>query len=202
MSRPPSTATPTLLQTDALTPDGFEGIFQPIIVNILGVTTDAWSAVRLGWQQTGQPAWGIDEDVCILTAKPLNDEFSQVRDELNTQNNSVSVNQEMSLTQVWSLHVTVYGPNSYAHARLIVSSMVLDSVHDALAADGIYAITQWNSPTYNPENFQGQWWLRADVNLSFNEFIQESVVVPSAESVAVEVITDTNVTESFTISGS
>jgi hypothetical protein len=184
------------LISSAFTPPAFETLLQSVIAQILGFdpateASDAFSAVRVGWQQTGQPAWEITDDVCTLLATPENDPYSQTREAQLVQNDPKSLVQNMSFTQVWKLHATIYGPNSYDHARLIVSAMALDWTHDLLAASNIYAVTEWDRPIYVPELFNGQWWQRTDLNLSFNELVSESIVIAAAASVEVTTESDT-----------
>lgn len=161
--------------------------------------SQAWFQIRIAWQQQGQPAYRITDDVCIVSAVPDNDPFSQVRDQLIAPNDDVSLAQQMAYTQVWKLHFTLYGPNSADRARLIVSAMALDWTHDLLAQSNLYAVTQWNRPRYLPELYQGQWWQRADVDLRFNELVNESIIVSSAAGVNVTLDTDTGLSETVSI---
>lgn len=207
----------TSLQSSALTPQEFATVFQTLTARILGynipstdpqVNKNAYFAVRVGWQQTGQPAWKITEDVCVLTAYPLNDEYGRVRDQVYTYLDSVNLELDMSYTQVWTMHWSFYGPNAFDHARLIVSSMSLDWVHDYLqnppppVNTQIYAVAEWTRPKYSPELFQGQWWQRADVDLKFNELVKEVTTVNSALSASVTIITDSGQTETVTMTAS
>jgi len=206
-SAPP---TPPALQTDAYNPEQFASIFQPLIANILGITANpspwawqstpaAWNAVRISWQTYGQPAWTIIEDVCILSAYPTSTEYSEIRDQLYSQQDEATLVGQMSYTQTWDLKFVFYGPNAYAHAAQVVSAMALSWVHDALAADSIYLITEYKRPVYAPELFQSQWWERADLTLRFNELVLESTPVDSAAGVDVSVKTDTGQSQSFEI---
>jgi hypothetical protein len=199
-----------VLHSTGLTPPQFESVMQPIIANILGVpaapnpwgvnpSPDAWNAVRIGWQTQGQPAWNITDDVCCLTATMTNDPYSQVRDQLYEQNDAASLIQNMQFTQVWNLHFTLYGPNSYRNARQICSSMALDYAHDTLAGFGIYAVVKWNRPQYHPELFAAQWWIRTDLDLQFNENVKEFVTTDAAAGVDGTVITNAGPSISFSI---
>jgi hypothetical protein len=184
------------LASSALIPDGFAVIMQPLVAQILGIDPvadpdKAFTAVRIAWQQEGQPAWSITDDVCILRATVENDPYGRVRDGQFSPRDAASLTQRMSFTQVWNLHATLYGPNCQDRARLIVSAFSLDWVHDALTASNLYAIADWPRPVYAPELFQGQWWKRADVDLKFNEMVNESLTVPSAAGVDVTLLKET-----------
>lgn len=188
----------------ALTSDEFAAIFQPLVAEILGIDpatdpTTAYSAVRIGWQQEGQPSWAITDDVCTLRGTPLDDPYSRVRDEVLDPNDSVSLTKRMKYTQVWSFHACLYGPNGQDHARMIVSAMSFDWVREVLAASKLYAHAEWPRPVYAPENYQGRWWKRTDVDLKFNELVNESLTVPSAAGVDVTVIKETGLQTGFSI---
>jgi len=81
--------------------------------------------------------------------------------------------------------------------------MSLDWVHAFLqnppepAVSQIYAVATWSRPKYVPELILGQWWSRADVDLRFNESVQEESTTPSAASAEVIITTDTGMTETI-----
>ena len=159
----------------------------------------AYFAVRIGWQPEGQPAWTIGQDLCSLEAYTENEPYSKVRDGFYTPNDDVSVAEQMGYSQVWKIRFVFRGPNAADHARLLVSAMSLDFVHDALADSNIFAVAEKNRPVYVPELFQGQWWKRADVELQFNELVSESLTVPSAAEADVTLIKDTGLTAGVTM---
>ena len=194
-----------VLTSSALTPVGIESLFQPLIARVLGFVIEddpagAFSAVRIGWPVEGHPGWDIDEDVCVIRATLDDEPFARVRDDFLEEDASPSGDlvKRMGFTQVWRMHFTLYGANCADHARLILSAVTLDWVHDVLAASSIYRIPAAARPVYLPENFQGQWWKRADLELQFNESVEESLTVSSATGVDVTVTTD-ELTEQFPI---
>lgn len=191
------------LVSSALTPDGVAVIFQPLIAQIFDYDTtnnqqQAYSAVRVGWPPAGQPSWGQSDDICFITVKPIDDPFSRTRDELIAANDQVSVVQQMGFTQIWNIHCTLYGPNCYDRARLILSAITLDWVLDSLKSSNLYLIPGPNRPVYAPELFQGAWWKRTDIDLTFNEQVTESIIVPTGASVQITIQTDHGISETFT----
>lgn len=272
------------LVSSALTPPEIEMLFQPLVASILGLdpATDpaaAYSAVRCAWQKQGQPAWTVDQDICVLAATLKDEPFARMRDNYYSPNSSISLTSRMGFTQVWNLHCTLYGPNCADRARLILSAMTLDWVHDwtvspissasigsaaglgyhqgdivsvtATGAQGgrltvtsvdangavtgiatigtargigytvandlpttggqgtgltvnvvstaLYLVVGPERPTYAPENFQGQWWQRADIDLEFNEAVTEAILVSSAAGVDVTLLKETGLSAEFTI---
>lgn len=119
--------------SSAITPDGLNNLLQPLVASILGIDpvadpSRAYSAVRVGWQPQGQPAWQITEDVCIIRSEMAEDPFGEVRDRIWEPNNSSSITDAGGFTQVWKVHFTLYGPNCQDNGRLIVSAQSLDWV--------------------------------------------------------------------------
>jgi hypothetical protein len=107
---------------------------------------------------------------------------------------------QMGFTQVWKLHLCLYGPNCEDSARQILSIITLQWVNEALAVNNLYRIPASPRPEYVPENFMGQWWPRTDVEIQFNEQVNESLMpVSSAAGVEVIIETDTGLTEEITI---
>ena len=193
-----------VLTSTALTPDAFQSLLQSVIAAIFGIDAivdpqTAFYRVRCGWQQEGQPSWLITEDVCILRAVLVDEPFAKVRDDLIEANDDTTVTDSMGFTQVWKLHLAVYGPNCDSNARLILSAMTLEWVHDNLAASNIYWVPMSQRPVRVPEDFAGRWWSRTDLEIIFNELALESITVPSAAEVDVTVMTDTGSTVDVTI---
>lgn len=191
-----------VLNSSALTPKDIETIFQILVLQLLGITVDpknpetAYRQVRLGWQQSGSPAWTINENDVIITSYPENDPYSQVRDQLLEYDSTSNILQNMSYTQVWKMHFTIYGTDCINIANKIITGMQLDWVYEFLKnppapyTNTLYLIPVFNRPVFIPEDFQGKWWARADVDLKFNELVLENIVAPAGEYVGIEVITD------------
>ncbi len=192
----------TSLVSSANTPDSLSTLIQAIVAQILGFDpvaspSTAFSAVRVSWPVDGQPAWQITENVCLVRCTPQDNAFSRSRDEvLSTGTPSIPV--AMGFTQTWDVHLTLYGPASADHGRLILSAFSLDWVKNLLFAANLYPLPWPARPVYAPELFQGQWWKRADITLEMNEQVTETTTVQQAASVDVGIITNTGLTEEIT----
>ena len=195
------------LVSSALNPDALATLLQSLVAQILGFDPEdpdqqsaAFSSVRVSWPEQGQPAWEIGEDVCFVRAATEDEPYSRVRDGLWGVNDSETLTKHMAFTQVWSVYLTIYGPNCADHARLILSAVSdLDWVHDFLTGRNLHLLVAPNRPTYAPEHFQGQWWRRADLTLKLNELVNESTTVASAAGVDVTILTDSGLTTEITI---
>lgn len=203
------------LYSSALAPPQMEQIFQYLVIQIFGTPltpvppSTAFSKVRCAWQKDGQPSFELNNDYCVISAYPLNEAYSRTRDALLYPNNDItnSLDQEMSYTQVWRIHFTLYGPNCWDNGRLIVSTIGgVDWAHDwlengcaGLSVQPIYALADWTRPVYAPELFQRRWWQRTDLDMKFNELVREAIVVESALSDEVIITTDTGETQTVEI---
>jgi hypothetical protein len=198
----------TQLVSSALSPDQAQQAFQHLIAEILGYAPDtdpatAYYFVRVGWQQEGQPAWKITEDVCTLHVTLQDDPYARVRDngyEMTGSPADVLTNVSGS-TQIWKVALLIVGPNCALNARLILTALAeFDWASEELSAQNLYPVVAPPRPIYSKENFQGQWWPRADVEFLCNEAVTETLapLIP-AESVDVTVYTDTGLTTEIPI---
>lgn len=200
------------LVSSANAPLDIETIFQSMAAQIFGfdvtnaevsqaVLQQAWDTVRVAWQAEGQPAWSRKANVCIVRATLDDDPFSRTRDGLwaDVELNAAQVQEQQSYTQVWSVHFMLYGPTAAQRARLLASAFFQDWVHDALVPLNLYALANWPRPVYAPELFEGQYWNRFDYQLKFNEFVSESIIVPSVAEMDVTLVKENGLTESIQI---
>lgn len=199
------------LSSSAQSPASIETLFQALTAQVLGFPivdsenkplppgAPCWTAVRVGWQPQGQPAWEITEDVVGLTAYTEDHPFTRVQDGYYVTNDYKSLLREMGYTQVWRIHFTVYGPNAFEHAAIIVSAFSLDWVRFNINAQNIFSVPEWKRPVVLYENFQGQWWQRADVDLKFNEQVSLSTTVPAAASVEITLVKENNLSTTVNI---
>jgi hypothetical protein len=172
-----------------LTPNQLNLVLQQATISALGLTLQspanpadpAYAAVRVGWQQQGQPSFEIDEDVVFIRCAEEDDQYNRVRD--------VSIDaderQLMQYTRVWRVWWTLYGPNSFDRARILRSALFSQAMHDVFSSAQLYFVTNPTAPTRAPEEKDGQWWERVDFSARFNEFVTETPPVTYAESVVV-----------------
>jgi hypothetical protein len=78
-------------------------------------------------------------------------------------------------------------------------AMFDDDYRYELAAEKIYLVTDVEEIRRTPENFQGQWWERADMQLKFNELIIIEKQINSVDSVEVEANQENNDLTEFII---
>jgi hypothetical protein len=184
---------PTLTWT-ALTPAAITGSMQDLTCQMLGIDTTAdplaYKKVRVDWLTSGQPGWGIADDVCFVRCTETDRDFTKTRDRQYAQNGSTSLNRTETYTRVWRVDWALYGPDSFDNARLIRSAVRLEFAHDALAAIGLALVPAIPAPVRAPELFQGQWWERVDVHAEFYELVTETLSVDAVASV--EVLIETN----------
>lgn len=149
----------------------FENLLQPIIVAILG-----WQAtpnnVRIGWIQTGQPAFKITDNVVFITASPVDAEISRHHDSV-MEEGSPDIETTITFTRVMALDVVAYGSDALDNLTVIRYGMYRATSRNTLADENIYFIPNAPEPRRVPESFAGQWWERGDMKLTFNELMTE-----------------------------
>jgi hypothetical protein len=191
-----------VLVSSALSPRGVMTILQPIVAQAMGMSlTDPQTPanVRLEWPVNGQPDWNIDQDICFLRAIEENLLYSKYRDILYSHNDEISVLQTITYQRTWRLGMTFYGPNAFDHARVISDVMFLDWFQEALQASNLYIVPNPDRPAFAPEQYNAQWWDRADFALGLNEQVTAQIVTPSIASSEVILETADGIVADFTV---
>jgi hypothetical protein len=179
-----------------LIPSQVESAFQSYTAQLLGldITQEAtWNSVRIAWQQQGQPAWGIKDDVVVVRAVQEDNPYDKQRDRGNAANNTETVQEIDTYIRVWRVFWTFYGPNSFDHARIIESGLFLDFQYPDIINVNLNLVTDITAPRRVPELFAKQWWERVDFSALFNELVTENRIVSTVASVNLEII-DANTT--------
>ncbi len=175
-----------------LTTQQFESVVQALTCSMLGLgapTAGSASAkaVRVDWQQTGQPAQQIGEDVAYLKCLTVDDQYNRVRDR-SVVNLSNGADELTQYTRVWEVTWEIVGPNSFDHARRIRSALFWGEIRYQFSLSNLYLVPDLREPQRVPEIRDGQWWPRTDFSARFNEFVTEQYITGTAASV--EVITE------------
>jgi hypothetical protein len=184
-----------------LVPNNVQSAMQLATISMLGLPTPtsakdpAYSAVRVGWQQLGQPSQFINNDVvyvrCVTVDVPA---VNRVRNRVLLPNPADTRTPPQTLilltsyTRVWQTFWEFYGPNGFDHARAIHSALFTQSIHDTFAALNLnlYWVPDSSCPRRVPYYEDEQWWERMDFEAQFNEFVQEPLIVPIMASVEVK----------------
>jgi hypothetical protein len=155
------------------------------VQSITAAQPDAYSLVRIGWMQQGQPGPNINSDTCFVRCAPLDTDFGRMRDVTGSAN-STTITQTDVFTRAWRTFWTFYGPNSLPRACAVRSALIkIDFVANLLAQSNLYIQPSIAEPLRNPENFQGDWWERVDLAALFNEQVTETHDVNADASVEV-----------------
>jgi hypothetical protein len=163
----------------------FEDIMQPIIVDLLD-----WSLtpnnVRVGWQTGSAPAFKITDNVVFITATPVDHLYNRQHDEL-IEEGSPDLIISRGFTRVMALNIIAYGSEAVTNLQKIQLGMFYNNVRNLLHAEEIYYIPDTPEVRRVPEEFQNQWWERADIQLRFNELLTDEQTVYGVDSVGVTV---------------
>lgn len=175
-----------------LTITQLNSLFWSLTVQMLGLdplATATQNTVRQSWPTDGAPAWNITDDVTFIKVLPADDDYNKIRDMTFTQIDSANINQAMSYTRVLEIFWTIYGPNSEDTSQTIRDQLFYDSIHDVLAANNLYMITEIDEPIRAPELFEKRWWERVDMRVKFNELITRNITIPAVATVPITVLT-------------
>lgn len=166
--------------------------------SIVVAAPDAYSQVRVGWQQEGQPGWFINQTYTILRCSTSDSEYSRMRDVTGAASGD-TITQTDVYTRQWKTYWTFLGPNALDNARAVRSALItIQFVADYLAQSNLYVDPSIDEPMRSPEEFQGQWWERTDLVARFNEQITETFTVGLVQSVDVSIYDKDGLIAEFT----
>lgn len=178
----------TELTSSALTLAQINTLMVPIALGMLGQNSTAVDPnsglVRIEYPTMGAPFAKASEDICYVRCSPKEDPYDRIRDRVNSPNNSSSLEEQWSYTRAWAVHFTHYGPNSLDLARAIRSGLYQDYFTQALAQSNLFPVSDIAEVVRVPENINGQWFERADLEVEMYEAVTETILrqtVVSAE---------------------
>jgi hypothetical protein len=161
-------------------------LFQDMVLDMLGYvkagspadySNAAYAVVRVSWPTEGAPGFGIEDDVAFIRVSELDHPINRQRDVIVADYDSDYLNEETAFTRVMALNLVFYGPNSYDHAQMVRDGIYSDRYRMGLASNAIYPIPDIAAPRRAPEAFQGRWWERVDMEITFNEGISKNQYV-------------------------
>ena len=196
--------------SSALTPANVNVIIQALTISLLGLPqpngpgSASYEAVRVSWQQQGQPFQNANDDICYLLSVTRDDDYSRVRDAyISGVGTDVSpLLENWSYTRAWTITWHFYGPNSLDRARLVRSAMFLDYANNMLSLSNLYPVNNPREIVRLPQEINGQWFEYAEFEIELYEQVTETVTDGAVTSVEIKVYEGTNTgpTADFTVS--
>jgi hypothetical protein len=167
---------------------------------MIGLPKPDYSKVRIDWPVQGQPFQNNTVDGCYIRCVTQDELYTRVRDLTLTQAASnLPLVENWSYTRCWRVHWTFYGPNSSDRARLVHSALFMDYFNEQLANNNLYPITDFTMPVRFPEQFNAQWWERADFYADMYESVTETIQPGIATSVEIVVQDSVGVRADITV---
>jgi hypothetical protein len=180
------------LVSSALTPAQVSAIVQVLTCGVLGINPVDYSQVRVDWQTQGQPFVVTPaQDACFIACTPQDVNYSRVRDRQYGNALSGGAEETWTYTKGWRIAWCFYGPNGEDHARAVRSAMFMDYANDQFNVNELYPISDPPEVTRTPENFNAQWYERADFYIDCYEQVTETIQDGAATSVEIKVSADT-----------
>jgi hypothetical protein len=138
------------------------------------------SAVRISWPIDGAPAWEITDNITFIKVLFDDDEYNRIRDVeyIDIVGDTNNVTQSTSYTKVLRIMWSFFGPDAEDRAQTIRDQLFYQDIHDVLAINDIYMITDVVEPIRAPELYETRWWERVDMFVRFNELITRNITVP------------------------
>lgn len=180
------------LTSTALTPKQINALMLQITCGMLGINPPDYSLVRDSWQTQGQPFQDANKDVCYVACVPHDVEYRLVRDRTYTTVPATPTVPEYVLetwtyTRGWRVGWTLYGPNSTDRARMLHSALFMDLFADQLSLNNLFPVPDMSTPVRVPENFNAQWFERAEFHCVMYEYVTETINSNIVKSVEISV---------------
>lgn len=163
----------------------FEALMWAELMAILGHDVNQLPPpVRRSWPTDGGPDWKLTDNVVFMQCTEAAEDIMQPIDE-RWQSEGRDFLRESASTRTIQLRLNAYGPACYE--SLLNIRLELLRGRPKLKKQKIYIIPGKDSIQYAPELFQGRWWKRADLTLSFNVLISVESIVKAIEEVNVTI---------------
>jgi len=162
-----------------------ETLFWTELMDILGYDTSVTPPpVRRSWPTDGAPDWRITDNCVFMQLSEAGDGYMQDIDSVLEEAGRDLVLHRAS-TRTLQLKLIAYGPSCYE--SLLAVRMALAGGRPSLRKQKIYPVGGADSVQYVPELFQGRWWKRADLSMTFNCLMVFSTSVNAIEQVEVTI---------------
>ncbi len=162
-----------------------ESVFWAELMDLLGYDTSVTPPpVRRSWPADGAPDWRITDNVVFMQISEAGNAYMQAVDSVLEE-----AGQDLVLhragTRTLQLKLIAYGPDCYE--SLLAVRMALAGGRPELRKQKIYPVGAADSVQYVPELFQGRWWKRADLSMTFNCLMVFDTPVKAIEQVEVTI---------------
>lgn len=198
----------TQLASSALTLSQINQILWTITMGMLGYVTpgtppDTTSAqVRVQWPTTGAPFQQVTDDICYISCLLVDDPYDKIRDRSTLPpfgwgqggwsdspwggtGEDTEYTEQWTYTRVWEIKWCMYGPNSLDLTRALRSALFQDYFVLQFANSNLFPVSDFPEPIRAPELINAQWWERVDFKCLMYEFVSETIIKNSVESVEV-----------------
>jgi hypothetical protein len=171
------------LTSSALTPAQINVIIQSLTCGMIGIPIPVnpgdtgYAAVRVSWQQQGEPFQDANDDVCYILCTPQNVDYSRIRDRIVAGLGTCPspLLETWLYTKGWNITWHFYGPNSEDRARAVRSAMFMDYANDQLSLSSLFPVNEPPEVVRLPQEINGQWFEYAEFHIDMYEQVTETV---------------------------
>ena len=112
---------------------------------------------------------------------------------------ATSIGERQAYTRSWTVHWTLYGPNSTDQARALRSALYQQYFAWQLQKAQLFPVSDFEEPIRVPEVSDGQWYERVDFECIMYEFVVETISDQTVLSVEVKLNNQTGQVADFTV---
>lgn len=144
--------------------------------------------IRTTYNTDGQLAFGIHDDVLIMSIEEADDTYGRYRQYAQRAVDDSNYRDHVG-TRVWNVRITAYGPNSHDNLDSIRSGVLTYTSMSILSPNDVYIVPEIPRIQRSPEQFNGQWYERADITLKYNELYIFEEYTGRVDTVVIQPIT-------------
>lgn len=137
------------------------------------------------------PTWKKEEEVCFISVLPQDGSYNALSDIFYEpqKRDFIEVDEH---TDIHTVLFVNYGPHAYEYARDIRDGFKRERIREYLKRHDFFVVPPIQAIKRIPELINGQWWNRADIAVTFNEFVRREEIIKSIESVTITEIAEIN----------
>ena len=153
-----------------------ENIFADLLTTATGLAS---SSVLVAYTRLGKPSFDNGTDMVYIRLMQESDDRMKYKNRTSvysTETQKFTFSQQSSRTL--DLGITFYGPNCMKYAQKANEFFYFANTKLLLAQSNLFLVAERTvGPIRIPEQFNGQWWERADLNLLlYNTVLVENIV--------------------------
>lgn len=141
----------------------FGDVSEAILTDVIH-SEDIW----ISYSENSAPNWKIHDDRLFIQLFEKDDDFAKQLDSIFTAERGTVI-KKSARTRIWEVKYIAYGPQASTIVNMIKDGVFREEIKRILGKNSVFLVPNIPQARRIPENFNGQWWNRWDLTLTFNQ---------------------------------